>query len=110
MRESVSRQIPPNSASAVRGRPFVRGNSSRKPGSRNRVTVIASGLVEGDSEALVRKAVELAKAGDVPMLRFLLGRILPRDRTIKFDLPQMDFADDGVTALGQIMRQCRKEQ
>ncbi len=26
----------------------------------------------------MRKAVELAKAGDVVMLKFLLGRILPR--------------------------------
>jgi hypothetical protein len=95
VRESVSRH--PNSA--VRGRPFVKGNSGRKPGSRNRATVIASGLLGGDAEAF-----ELAKAGDVPMLRFLLGRILPRDQTIKFDLPQMDFADDRVAALGQIMR------
>ena len=60
-------------------------------------------------EALVRKAVELAKAGDVPMLRFLLGRILPRDRTIKFDLPQMDFADDAVAALGQIITRAVSE-
>jgi hypothetical protein len=95
-------QINPNAP--VRGRPFVKGNSGRNPGSRNRATVIASGLLGSDAEALVRIAVELAKAGDVPMLRFLLGRILPRDRTIKFDLPQMDFADDGVAALGQIMR------
>jgi hypothetical protein len=38
------------------------------------------------------------------MLKFLLSRILPRDRVIKLDLPQMDFADDAVEALGQIMR------
>ena len=44
------------------------------------------------------------------MLRFLLGQILPRDRTIKFDLPQMDFADDAVAALGQIMRAVWEEQ
>jgi hypothetical protein len=102
VRQSVSPQISPNTP--VRGRPFTKGNSGRKLGSRNRATVIASGLLEGDAEALVRKAVELAKAGDVPMLRFLIDRILPRDRTIKFDLPQMDFADDGVAALGRIMR------
>jgi hypothetical protein len=51
-----------------------------KLGSRNRATVIASGLLEGDVEALVRKAIELAKAGDVVMLKFLLCRVLPRDR------------------------------
>jgi hypothetical protein len=34
-------------------------------------------------EELVRKAVDLAKAGDVVMLKFLLGRILPRERVVK---------------------------
>ena len=38
------------------------------------------------------------------MLKFLLGRFLPRDRLVKLDLPQMVFADDGVEALGSIMR------
>ena len=34
------------------------------------------------------------------MLKFLLGRILPRERLIKLDLPPMNFADDAVAALG----------
>ena len=51
----------------------------------------------------MRKAVELAKAGDVPMLKFLLGGILPRERPIKLDLPPMNFADDAVAALGAII-------
>ena len=38
------------------------------------------------------------------MLKFLLDRILPRERSIKLDLPPMDFADDAVEALGCIMR------
>jgi hypothetical protein len=61
-------------------------------------------LLDGEAEDLVRKAVERAKAGDVPMLKFLLGRILPRERPIKLDLPPMNFADDAVVALGAIMR------
>jgi hypothetical protein len=51
----------------------------------------------------VRKAVEVAKAGDVPMLKFLLGRILPRERPIKLDLSPMEFADDAVQVLGNVM-------
>ena len=31
------------------------------------------------------------------------GPILPRERVIKLNLPPMDFADDGVAALGKIM-------
>jgi hypothetical protein len=52
----------------------------------------------------VGKAVELAKAGDAGMLKFLLGRALPRERLIKLDLPHMNFADDAVEALDRIMR------
>jgi hypothetical protein len=38
------------------------------------------------------------------MLKFLLGRILPRERLIEIDLPPLEFADDAVDALGRIMR------
>jgi hypothetical protein len=60
-------------------------------------------LLEGEAEELVRKAAELAKAGDVAMLKFLLGRMLPRERLVKLDSPRMDFAADAVEALGDIM-------
>jgi hypothetical protein len=88
----------------VRGRPFANGNAGRKPGSRNRATVIASELLQGETEQLVRKAVEIAKGGNVAMLKFLLGRLLPRERVVKLDLPHMDFADDAVEALGAVMQ------
>ena len=88
---------------SARGRPFSRGNSGRKPGSKNRATIVTAALVEGDAQELVGKAVELAKAGNVVMLKFLLGRILPRERLIKLDLPRMEFADDAVEALGRVM-------
>jgi hypothetical protein len=53
----------------------------------------------------VRKAVEIAKAGDVSMLKFLLGRILPRERVIKIDLPHAIYGDDNpVDALGAMIR------
>jgi len=99
-----SRNPEPYRVPATRGKPFASGNSGRKAGSRNRTTLVAAALLEGEVEGLVRKAVELAKAGDVVMLKFLLGRILPRERLVKLDLPSMDFADDAVEALGCIMR------
>ncbi|MGZ5842078.1 MAG: hypothetical protein ACXWJ8_09085 [Xanthobacteraceae bacterium] len=49
-------------------------------------------------------AIQLARAGNVPMLKFLLSHTMPRDRLVKLDLPQMVFADDGVEALGCVMR------
>jgi hypothetical protein len=100
MDESIHRPKVPG----TRGRPFIEGNPGRKPGSKNRTTLVASALLEGEAKELLGKAVELAKAGDVVMLKFLLGRILPRERLIKLDLPQMNFADDAVEAFGYIMR------
>lgn len=88
----------------TRGRPFANGNPGRKPGSKNRTTLVAAALLEGEAEELVRKAVALAKAGDIAMLKFLLRTILPRERLIKVDLPSMEFADDAVEAIGQITR------
>ena len=92
-----STQVP-----TTRGRPFADGNAGRKAGSKNRTTLVAAALLDGEAEELVRKAVELAKAGDAVMLKLLLGRILPRERLIKLTLPHMDFADDAVEALGSI--------
>jgi hypothetical protein len=89
---------------ATRGRPFQNGNPGRKPGSKNRTTLVAAALLESEAEELVRKAVELAKAGDVVILKFVLGRILPRERLIKLDVPRMEFADDAVEALDSVMR------
>jgi hypothetical protein len=79
-----------------------KGNPGRKPGSKNRSSLVAAALLEGKKEQLIRKAIELATGGDMQMLRFLLSRILPRERLIKLDLPQLDLADDAVEALGDI--------
>ncbi len=96
-------QDPSSRVPSVRGRPFRKGNGGRKPGSRNRTTVIAAALAQGDEAALTQKAKEVALAGDVPMLKFFLGRMLPRERLIKLDLPRMNFADDAVEVLDAIM-------
>jgi hypothetical protein len=86
-----------------RGRPFANGNPGRKPGSRNRTTLLAAALLDGEAEELVRKALEIAMAGDVGMIKFLLGRILPRERLVKLDLPRMESADDAVEAIGKVI-------
>ena len=50
-----------------RGRPFEKGRSGnprgRRRGSRNKATLAAEALLAGESEALTRKAVEMALAG-----------------------------------------------
>src|SRR3954469_16604258 len=65
------------------------GNPSGKPkGTRHRVTMAAETLMEGEAEAITRKAIELAKEGDSPALRLCMDRIYPprRDRPVRFRL------------------------
>jgi Family of unknown function (DUF5681) len=64
-----------------RGRPFVKGQSGNpagKPkGARNRSTIAAELLLEGEARALTRKAIELGLAGDTTALRLCLERLVP---------------------------------
>jgi hypothetical protein len=89
--------------SRARGRPFEKGNGGRRLGSRNRTTLVAEALLKGEEVELVRKAIELAKAGDVQMLKFLLDRILPKERSVHVNLPVMDRCSDAVDALGAVI-------
>ena len=73
----------------TRGRPFAQGNPGRKPGSKNKTTLIGQALLKEAEEDLLRKAIEMAKAGDGPMLKFLLDRILPKERSIQVELPKL---------------------
>jgi hypothetical protein len=93
----------PQPHSPVRGRPFEKGNGGRKPGSKNRTTLVAEALLKGEEFELVRKAIELAKAGDIQMLKFLLDRILPKDRSVRVDVPPMKHASDAIEALGALI-------
>lgn len=72
--------------------PFEKGRSGnprgRPKGSRNRATTIAQVLIDHEGEAIARKAVDLALAGDVACLRMCLERLVaPRkDSPIRVDL------------------------
>jgi hypothetical protein len=93
----------PKPPGPVRGRPFAKGNrpAGRRAGSRNRKTLAAAALLEGESEALTRRAVELALAGDPTAMRLCIERILPpcRERAIKFVLPPIKSAADIAAAM-----------
>jgi hypothetical protein len=87
----------------VRGRPFAVGNPGRKRGSRNKASLISAAMLEGEQPELLRIAIEIAKRGNVPMLKFFLARWLPRDRPIKIDLPRIVSTSDALNALQQIL-------
>jgi hypothetical protein len=72
---------------------FRPGNPGRPPGSRNKATLAALALLEGEAEAITRKAIELAKEGDPTALRLVLDRLLPKGRAVRLDLPLRTLAD-----------------
>jgi hypothetical protein len=95
----------PKPPGRVRGRPFERGRSGnpagRRAGSLNKTTAAAAALLAGESEALTRKAVELALVGDPTAMRLCLERILPacRERAVNFALPPIESAADIAAAM-----------
>jgi hypothetical protein len=65
---------------------------------------LAEALLEGEQEELVRKGIELAKAGDPVMLKFFLDKLLPKDRPVKIDLPPIECRRDLTDAYAAIVR------
>jgi hypothetical protein len=98
---TMSDVLLPTLPGRVCGRAFENGRSGnpagRRPGSRNKaVTLAAAALLAGESEALTRKAVEPALAGDPTAMRLFIERLLPpcRERTVKFTLPPIESVSD----------------
>jgi hypothetical protein len=82
------------------------GNPVGKPkGARHRATLAAEALLDGEAEALTRKAIELALAGDPIALRLCLDRILPprRERPMTFALPDLDSVADAGAAMAAVL-------
>jgi hypothetical protein len=88
-------------------RPGQSGNPAGRPkGARNRSTIAAESLLEGEAEALTRKAITLALAGDTTALRLCIERLVPprKDRPITFDLPPIASAADVANAVAAVLR------
>ena len=91
---------------AGRWRKGASGNRAGKPrGTRHKATLAVETLLEGEAEALSRKAVDLALKGDVSALRLCLDRIVPprKDRPVCFELPVMTESKNAVTASAAIV-------
>jgi hypothetical protein len=84
---------------------FGPGNPGKPKGTRHKATQAALALLEGEAEALTRKAVEMALAGDGAALRLCLDRIAPprRDAPVTFALPPMQSAADAAQAAGAVL-------
>jgi hypothetical protein len=89
--------------------PFQQGQSGnpagRPRGSRNKATILLRDLLDGESTAITRKAIELAKDGDIAAIRICMERLVPPRKSdpVVFDLPRLDTAADAVAALSAVV-------
>ena len=88
-------------------KPGKSGNPNGRPqGSRNKATLALEELLDGEGEAITRKAVESALNGDMAAIRLCMERLIPvrKDRTVAFSLPEINGADDGAKAMAGVLR------
>jgi hypothetical protein len=108
----VSAEVQPVNTGRIQGK-FAKGHSGNfagKPrGARHYTTRLAEALIEGESEKLVRKVVELALAGDVAALKICLDRPTRRDRSVHFKVPVAKNGD-ALAAFDEIFRGLAKGQ
>lgn len=85
---------------------FATGNTGKPRGARHKATQAALALLEGEGEALARKAVEMALNGDVVALRLCLERLVPvrKEGTIRFDLPPLVKSEDAPAAARAVLK------
>jgi len=79
--------------------------SGRPPGAKNKTTLAAQALLEGEAENLTRQCVQLAKEGHPIALKLVMERILTplKERPIKVDLVAPDNLDRVIRAMNQVV-------
>lgn len=85
---------------------FAPGNPGKPRGSRHRATQAIENMLQGQSEALTQKAIDLALEGDGPALRLCIERISPvrKDAPVEFDLPSIASAKDASEAAQAVLQ------
>ncbi len=89
---------------------FVPGQSGnpagKKPGTRNRATVLREALADGEDVAAARIVIDKALAGNAVAARFIIDRLepRPRGRAVSLDLPVGASAGAVVAAYDTTLR------
>lgn len=93
----------------ARGRPFEKGQSGnpagRPLGARNRATLAAQTLLDGQLEAITQKAADQALQGDINAIRLCLQHGLPprREQPIEFELEKLESIHDAIDAIADVI-------
>ena len=86
--------------------PGQSGNPAGRPrGARNKKTLALEALLDGESEALMQRLIDLAKMGDDLALRLCVERMLApqRERPVPLKLPRIESDQDARRAAAEVM-------
>src|SRR5262249_10447440 len=88
--------------------PFEKGErnpAGRPRGSRNRATLLMEGLLADDAEAIGRKAIAMAKQGDMAAIRPVNDHPRPGEKgeTVALAWPRLNRPADSVAAAAEIV-------
>lgn len=83
---------------------FAKGNPGRAKGSRNKGALMAQEMLQGEADALVQRAVQLAMSGNASIMKLCMDRLVPlrRERTVEFEIGHLETAKDAVLAAGRV--------
>ena len=83
------------------------GNPTGRPkGSRNRATILAEAILDGEAEELTRIAIKAAKGGDSTALRLCMERIMPprKMRPILVKVLPINESGDIISCINTILQ------
>jgi hypothetical protein len=88
-------------------KPGKSGNPNGRPhGSRNKATLALEVLLEGEGEAITRKAVDMALQGEMAAIKLCMDRLVPvrKDAPVPFDMPTMTNTSDSAAAMSGVLQ------
>lgn len=94
----------------LQGTKWKKGQSGnpagKKPGTRHRATRLAEILLDGQTEKLVNKCVEMAIEGDTAAMKICLDRLVPprKSRPISIDFPDVATGEGVSLAQAEVVK------